>query len=70
MGIALGPASRVGAVRERTPIIATLCSHSSLQIFHGARHEGLGTLGIAVGKPPRFYEAFPLARPDRFLSLP
>ncbi len=70
MGIELAPSSRVAAVKERTPTIATLCSHSSLQIFHGARHEGLGTLGIAVGKPPRFYEAFPLARPDRFLSLP
>jgi 5-formaminoimidazole-4-carboxamide-1-(beta)-D-ribofuranosyl 5'-monophosphate synthetase len=69
MGISLAPASRLEAVRARTPIIATLCSHSSLQIFHGARHEGLGTLGIAVGKPPRFYEAFPLARPDRFLSV-
>lgn len=69
MGIALAPAARVAALRERTPVVATLCSHSSLQIFHGARHEGLGTLGIAVGKPPRFYEAFPLARPDRFLSL-
>jgi 5-formaminoimidazole-4-carboxamide-1-(beta)-D-ribofuranosyl 5'-monophosphate synthetase len=70
MGIALAPAARVAAVRERPPVVATLCSHSSLQIFHGARHEGLGTLGIAVGKPPRFYEAFPLARPDRFLSVP
>ena len=69
MGIALAPDSRVAALRQRTPVVATLCSHSSLQIFHGARHEGLGTLGIAVGKPPRFYEAFPLARPDRFLSV-
>ena len=70
MGIALAPASRVAVVRERTPVVTTLCSHSSLQIFHGARAEGLGTLGIAVGKPPRFYEAFPLARPDRFLAVP
>jgi 5-formaminoimidazole-4-carboxamide-1-(beta)-D-ribofuranosyl 5'-monophosphate synthetase len=70
MGISLAPASRVAALHERTPVVATLCSHSSLQIFHGARLEGLGSLGIAVGKPPRFYEAFPLARPDRFLSLP
>ncbi|MGC2288728.1 MAG: formate--phosphoribosylaminoimidazolecarboxamide ligase, partial [Thermoplasmata archaeon] len=69
MGIALAPASRVETLRERTPVVATLCSHSSLQIFHGARLEGLGTLGIAVGKPPRFYEAFPLARPDRFLAV-
>ena len=70
MGIALAPADRVARVETDTPTIATLCSHSSLQIFHGARSEGLGTLGISVGEPPRFYEAFPLARPDRFLALP
>jgi len=49
--------------------IATVCSHSSLQIFHGARQEGFRTLGICIGKPPRFYDAFPLAKPDSFLSL-
>lgn len=49
--------------------IAAYCSHSSLQIFHGARKEGFRTLGICVGKPPRFYDAFPLAKPDAFLSL-
>jgi 5-formaminoimidazole-4-carboxamide-1-(beta)-D-ribofuranosyl 5'-monophosphate synthetase len=26
--------------------IATLCSHSSMQIFNGARKEGFRTLGI------------------------
>jgi hypothetical protein len=46
-----------------------LCSHSSLQIFHGARAVGFPTLGVSVGPPPRFYDAFPLARPDRFLSV-
>jgi 5-formaminoimidazole-4-carboxamide-1-(beta)-D-ribofuranosyl 5'-monophosphate synthetase len=49
--------------------LTTLCSHSSLQIFHGARKEGYRTLGIAQGEPPRFYEAFPLARPDSFLTV-
>ena len=49
--------------------IATVCSHSSLQIFHGAREEGFRTLGIAVGKQPKFYDAFPLARPDEFLVV-
>lgn len=49
--------------------IATVCSHSSLQIFHGARQEGFKTLGICIGPPPKFYDAFPLARPDKFLSL-
>ena len=32
--------------------IATICSHSSLQIFHGARQEGFKTLGICIGRPP------------------
>ncbi len=49
--------------------IATICSHSSLQIFHGARQEGFETLGICIGQPPRFYDAFPLARPDRFVCV-
>src|SRR5205809_548260 len=29
-------------------VIATVCSHSSLQIFHGARQEGFRTLGNAI----------------------
>ncbi len=49
--------------------IATICSHSSLQIFHGARQEGFKTLGICIGQPPRFYDAFPLAKPDRFACI-
>ena len=49
--------------------IATVCSHSSLQIFHGARLEGFRTLGIAVGEKPKFYEAFPRAKPDEFLVV-
>lgn len=50
-------------------VIATVCSHSSLQIFHGARLEGFRTLGIAIGERPRFYDAFPRARPDEFLIV-
>src|SRR5881397_3093029 len=50
-------------------VVATVCSHSSLQIFHGARQEGFRTLGIAIGQRPRFYDAFPLARPDEFLIV-
>src|SRR5438093_11487139 len=50
-------------------VIATVCSHSSLQIFHGARQEGFRTLGIAIGKRPRSYDAFPLAKPDDFLIV-
>ncbi|MDX1611152.1 MAG: DUF1246 domain-containing protein, partial [Candidatus Thermoplasmatota archaeon] len=47
--------------------IATACSHTSLQIFNGARREGLKTVGLAVGEEPRHYDAFPLAKPDEFL---
>src|SRR2546428_346846 len=50
-------------------VVATACSHSSLQIFHGARQEGFRTLGIAIGQRPRFYDAFPLAKPDEFLIV-
>jgi 5-formaminoimidazole-4-carboxamide-1-(beta)-D-ribofuranosyl 5'-monophosphate synthetase len=47
--------------------IATLCSHSSLQIFHGARKMGFRTIGLTVKDNTRFYDAFPLAKPDRFI---
>jgi len=50
-------------------VIATVCSHSSLQIFHGARLEGFKTLGIAIGSRPKFYEAFPLAKPHDILVV-
>lgn len=69
MGISLATGARLESVAQRPPTVATLCSHSSLQIFHGAKVEGLPTLGISVGRPPRFYDAFPLARPDSFLSV-
>lgn len=69
MGIALAPASRLEPLVDHAPTVSTLCSHSSLQIFHGARAEGFRTLGVSVGPPPRFYDAFPLARPDGFLSV-
>ena len=69
MGIRLASDERLASLEKRTPTIATLCSHSSLQIFHGARSEGLSSIGIAIGSPPRFYDAFPLGRPDRFLTV-
>jgi 5-formaminoimidazole-4-carboxamide-1-(beta)-D-ribofuranosyl 5'-monophosphate synthetase len=70
MGVPLSSDEFVAPIRDHTPTVATLCSHSSLQIFHGARVEGFPTLGIAVKAPPRFYDAFPLARPDKFLTVP
>ncbi|MEM2093775.1 MAG: formate--phosphoribosylaminoimidazolecarboxamide ligase [Candidatus Bathyarchaeia archaeon] len=49
--------------------IATICSHSALQIFHGARLEGLRSIGICTPDRRATYEAFPLARPDQFLMV-
>ena len=48
--------------------IATLCSHSSLQIFHGARKQGFKTLGLTVKDNTRYYDAFPLAKPDEIMK--
>jgi len=50
-------------------VIATVCSHSSLQIFNGARKEGFKTLGISVGERKKIYDAFPLGKPDEFLTV-
>lgn len=49
--------------------ITTVCSHSSLQIFDGARKEGFKTIGISIGSPPKFYDAFPKAKPDEFFIV-
>ncbi len=49
--------------------VATACSHSSLQIFNGARKEGLKSIGISIGKKPEFYDAFPLGKPDEFVVV-
>jgi len=49
--------------------IATVCSHSSLQIFNGARREGFKTLGISVGEIKKFYDAFPLGKPNEFFIV-
>lgn len=50
-------------------VISTLCSHTSLQIFNGAKKEGFKTLGISIGPPPKFYEAFPNGKPDEFFVV-
>jgi 5-formaminoimidazole-4-carboxamide-1-(beta)-D-ribofuranosyl 5'-monophosphate synthetase len=49
--------------------IATACSHTSLQIFDGARKEGFKTLGITVGQKTKFYDAFPRGKPDEFYYI-
>src|SRR3989338_1403237 len=49
--------------------IATLCSHSALQIFMGARQEGFRTIGVVTKKKKPMYDAFPLARPDEYVMV-
>ncbi len=49
--------------------VATVCSHSSLQIFNGARKEGFHTVGIAIKERAKFYDAFPRGKPDEFLIV-
>jgi 5-formaminoimidazole-4-carboxamide-1-(beta)-D-ribofuranosyl 5'-monophosphate synthetase len=49
--------------------IATICSHTALQIFHGARAEGIKTIGICTKNRRKVYEAFPLGCPDEFLEV-
>jgi 5-formaminoimidazole-4-carboxamide-1-(beta)-D-ribofuranosyl 5'-monophosphate synthetase len=67
------PKKRIDAILESYDkddlVIATLCSHSSLQIFHGAKRLGFKTMGIAVSQDTRYYDAFPLAKPDEILRL-
>lgn len=49
--------------------IATLCSHSALQIFHGAKAEGFKTVGICLAVKKQAYDAFPLGKPDEYIIL-
>lgn len=49
--------------------IATVASHSALQIFHGARQEGLRSLNICTGDRRATYEAFPLSKADKLFIV-
>lgn len=49
--------------------IATICSHSALQIFHGARKQKIKTVGICTEKSRELYESFPDASPDEFIMV-
>ena len=57
------------AYNKKSISIATACSHSSLQIFNGARREGFKSIGIAIKEKPAFYNAFPLGKPDEFMVI-
>lgn len=49
--------------------IGTVCSHSALQIFAGARDEGFSTVGICTRDRLDTYKAFPHACPDEFIVV-
>jgi len=49
--------------------IGTICSHSALQIFAGAREEGFKTVGIATKDRIDTYKAFPHSCPDEFIIV-
>jgi 5-formaminoimidazole-4-carboxamide-1-(beta)-D-ribofuranosyl 5'-monophosphate synthetase len=55
--------------KYKKPKIATCCSHSSLQIFHGAKQEGFGTYGVVTEKNVKFYSSFPNASPDKMMKV-
>jgi 5-formaminoimidazole-4-carboxamide-1-(beta)-D-ribofuranosyl 5'-monophosphate synthetase len=49
--------------------ISTICSHSALQIFHGAKQEGFRTIGITKSEVKEFYDAFPNASADEYIIV-
>ncbi len=50
--------------------LATVCSHTALQLFHGARQEKIRTIGLLTDPEQRkVYEAFPNACPDEFIVV-
>jgi len=49
--------------------ICTVCSHSALQIFHGARQEGFRTIGVLTKDREDTYRSFPIACPDELLYV-
>jgi 5-formaminoimidazole-4-carboxamide-1-(beta)-D-ribofuranosyl 5'-monophosphate synthetase len=49
--------------------IATICSHSALQIFHGAKLEGFETIGICQRDRKKVYDSFPQAKPDEYILV-
>ncbi|MCK4634543.1 MAG: formate--phosphoribosylaminoimidazolecarboxamide ligase [Candidatus Aenigmarchaeota archaeon] len=55
-------------------VIATICSHTDLQLNYGAKQEGFKTLGIVIRDDPdkkkKFYQqAFPKAIPEYFIEV-
>ena len=49
--------------------IATIGSHSALQIIHGAQQEGFRTVLICTQERAKLYSSYPLAKPDRLIVV-
>ena len=49
--------------------ICTICSHTALQIFHGAKVEGFKTIGICTEDREQLYNSFPQAKPDKIITV-
>ena len=54
---------------HRKLTVSTIGSHSALQIFHGAKLEGLRSLNICTDDRRAVYEAFPLSKAEKFLTI-
>ncbi|MFX0016840.1 MAG: formate--phosphoribosylaminoimidazolecarboxamide ligase [Promethearchaeota archaeon] len=50
-------------------VIGTACSHSAMQIFHGARLEGFKTVGFTLPHRKEIYQSLPNATPDDFIVM-
>ncbi len=59
----------LGSYDKKDIRIAAICSHSALQLFYGARQEGIKTVGICKKNNKERYEAFPLAKPDEYIFV-
>ncbi|PTD94508.1 5-formaminoimidazole-4-carboxamide-1-(beta)-D-ribofuranosyl 5'-monophosphate synthetase [archaeon SCG-AAA382B04] len=49
--------------------LGILCSHSALQLIHGAKLEGFNTIGICPEEREKAYKAFPKARADEYMIV-
>lgn len=49
--------------------IGTICSHSALQIFYGAKLEGFKTVGVVMADRKPAYEGYPAAKPDYYIEV-
>ncbi|MFP4005842.1 MAG: formate--phosphoribosylaminoimidazolecarboxamide ligase [Candidatus Hadarchaeia archaeon] len=61
-----------GTLSEYNPkdlTLGILCSHSALQLIHGAKLEGFDTLAICPEEREKAYKAFPRAKADEYMIL-